>query len=310
MLFRRIVSMLMLCASPVFAADRLPPGVVAKMGDTEFKAEELKALLDTLPAEAKAQLASAPQELNRIIRTEVLRRSLAVEARSKGWDKRPEVAVQMDRARDQALVSSYMNSIARPPDSYPSDADVKAAYDQSAASFVIPRQFRLSQIFVLAPADTDKAAFSKAQTKAADMAARAKAKSADFGALAKSGSEHAESAGKNGDMGWVSEPNLIPELRDAVMAMKKGDVVGPVKAAAGWHVVRLDDVKEKSVRPLAEVRDQIATALRARKAQETEQAYLTYMTNKTPVTISDAELARVLPTAPPPAATAPAPAPK
>jgi len=106
-------------------------------------------------------------------------------------------------------------------------------------------------------------------------------------------------------MGWVAEQNLIPELRDAVASLKKGDVVGPIKTAAGWHVVRLDDLKEKSVRPFAEVRDQIVSALRLRKAQETEQAYLTFMTNKNPVAINDAELAKLLPAPAAAATTAP-----
>lgn len=295
MLLRCIASMLLLCALPALAVDKLPPGVIAKMGDTELKVDELKAIIDSLPPEAKAQLANTPQDMTRVIRMEMLRRALAAEARTKGWDKRPEVIAQMDRAREQILVSSYMNSVARPPETYPTEADIKAAYDQNAGQFLSPKQYRLSQVFVLAPAESDKAAFTKAQSKANDMAARAKVKSVDFPALAKAGSEHAESAAKGGDMGWVAEQNLIPELRDAVANLKKGDVAGPIKTTAGWHVIRLEDVKEKGVRPLPEVRDQLASALRVRKAQETEQAYLTFMTNKTPVVINDAELPKVQP---------------
>ncbi|MBX9630103.1 MAG: peptidyl-prolyl cis-trans isomerase [Burkholderiales bacterium] len=293
MLFRCIAAMLLISALPALAADKLPPGVVAKMGDIELKVEELKAIVDSLPPEAKAQLAAAPQDINRVIRMELLRRALGAEARTKGWDKRPEVVAQMERAREQILVASYMNSVARPPETYPTDADVKAAYDQNAGQFLSPKQYRLAQVFVLAPPESDKAAFTKAQSKASDMAARAKVKSVDFAALAKAGSEHAESAAKGGDMGWVAEQNLIPELRDAVASLKKGDVVGPIKTSAGWHVVRLEDVKEKGVRPLPEVRDQLVNALRLRKAQETEQAYITFMTNKTPVVINDAELPKV-----------------
>ncbi|MEO8037744.1 MAG: peptidyl-prolyl cis-trans isomerase [Betaproteobacteria bacterium] len=269
------------------------------MGDTELKVDELRALLEGLPPDARAQLAAAPQEMNRVIRLEILRRVLAAEARAKGWDKRPEVIAQMDRAREQTLVASYMGSLTRAPDSFPSEAEIKAAYEQSAASFVVPKQYRLAQIFVLAPNETDKAAYAKAQAKATDLAAKARARNADFSALAKSASEHAESAAKGGDMGWVSEQSLIPELRDAVAVGKKGEVIGPVKAAAGWHVVRVEDMKEKSVRPLSEVREQIVNALRLRKAQETEQAYLTFMTNKNPVTINDAELAKIQPAAAP-----------
>ena len=78
-----------------------------------------------------------------------------------------------------------------------------------------------------------------------------------------------------------------------IPAMKKGDVSGPIKTAQGWHVIRLEDVREKGVRPLTEVRDQISNALRLRRAQETEQAYLTFMTNKTPVNINEAELTKL-----------------
>lgn len=280
-------------ALPALAQDKLPAGVVAKMGDVELRAEELKAILDTLGPEAKAQLGQTPAELNRIVRAELLRKSLGAEARAKGWDKRPEVVLQLERAREQALVASYMNSVARPPESYPTEADIRAAYDQSQAAFAVPKQYRLAQIFVLAPPESDKAATTKAQAKLADLSDKARKKGADFAALAKSGSEHAESAAKGGDMGWVAEANLIPELRDPVGAMKKGDVSAPIKTAQGWHVLKLEDVREKGVRPLTEVRDQIAAALRLRRAQETEQAYLTFMTNKTPVNVSDAELAKV-----------------
>ena len=287
-----LVVSLALAVAPTLAADKTTPGVVARMGDVELRADELRAIVESLPPEARTQLATAPQELNRVIRLEVLRRALAAEARGKGWDKRPEVVAQMERAREQMLVATYMNSVARPPDGFPSDSEVKAAYDQNAASFAVPKQYRLSQLFVLVPADADKATLTRAQAKAADLATKAKAKGADFGVLAKVSSEHAESAAKGGDMGWIADATLIPELREPVSRLAKGEIVGPVKTPQGWHVLRLEDVREKSTRPLAEVRDQIAAALRMRKAQETEQAYLTFITNKTPVNINEVELTK------------------
>jgi peptidylprolyl isomerase len=284
----------LLVAVTAVAQEKLPPGVVGKMGDVELRADELKAVIDGITAEAKAQLAANPAELSRIVRAELLRKALAAEARVKGWDKRPEVTAQMERARDQVLVSSYINSVAKPPESYPSETDVRTAYEQSPGAFTVPRQYRLSQIFVLSPPESDKAAFAKAQAKMTDLLDKARRKGADFAALAKAGSEHAESAAKGGDMGWVAEQSLIPELREPVQALKKGDVSATaVKTAQGWHIVRLDDMREKGVRPLSEVRDQLVSALRLRRAQETEQAYLTLLTNRTPVNVSDAEVTKL-----------------
>lgn len=277
-----------------FAQDKLPPGVLGKMGEVELRVDELKAILDAAGPDAKNQLAQQPAEVSRIVRTELLRKALAAEARGKAWDKRPEVIAQMDRAREQILVSSYMNSVSRPPETYPTEADVRAAYDQSQASFAVPRQYRLMQIFVLAPPETDKAGYAKAQAKVTDLSEKARKRGADFAALAKSSSEHAESAAKGGDMGWVAEGSLIPELRDPVAALKKGEVSAPIKTAQGWHILRLEDMREKGVRPLPEVRDQIVAALRLRRAQETEAAYITFMTNKTPVSINEQELGKML----------------
>jgi parvulin-like peptidyl-prolyl isomerase len=278
---------------PAMAQDKLAPGVVAKMGEAEIRADELKALLDAAAPEVRTQLAQTPAELNRIIRNELLRRVLAAEARTKGWDKRPEVAAQMERAREQVLVSSYMNGVARPPEAYPGEADIRAAYDQSPTLFATPKQYRLSQVFVLAPPESDKTGAAKAQAKITDAAERARKRGADFAALAKGVSEHAESAAKGGDMGWVAEQNLIPELREPVATLRKGDIAGPIRTAQGWHVVRLEDVREKGVRPLPEVRDQIVAALRLRRAQETEQAYLTLLNNRNPVTFNEAEVGRL-----------------
>lgn len=288
-----VFACLVVVSSLAFAQEKLPPGVIAKMGDVELKAEELKLALDTLTNDQKAQIASQPQELGKLVRVEMIRRVLANEARSKGWEKRPDVVLQMERAREQALVANYMNSLVRAPDGYPSDAEIKAAYDQNSASFTQPKQYRVSQIFVLAPPETEKAAFTKAQNKANDVAAQARKRPDEFAALAKANSEHKESAEKGGEMGWVVENNLIPELRTPVASMRKGEVSGAVRGTLGWHIVRLEDLKERSVRPLTEVRDQISAALRFRKAQENEQAYLTLMTNKTPVSVNDSELQKL-----------------
>jgi len=294
-MFARILpALFVLGVLPALAADPLPAGVAARMGDVEIRLDELRVLLDGLTPEQRTQLARNPADLQRVVRTEALRRLMVAEARTKGWDKRAEVVSLMERFREQALASSYLASVTRPPEGFPSEAEIKAAYDQNQAGFTVPKQYLLSQIYVLAPPESDKLAFDKARAKAADMAAKAKARGADFSALARANSEHSESAVRGGDMGWLSEANLLPELRDAVAALKKGEAAGPVKSSQGWHVFRLEDSRDKSVRPFAEVRDQIVVALRQRKAQETEQAYLNFVANKNPINLNSGEITRLL----------------
>ena len=264
------------------------------MGDVEIRIDELRSLIDSQSPEVRVQLARNPADLQRLVRSEALRKLLASEARGKGWDKRAEVVALMERMREQALASSYLANISQPPEGFPSETEIKTVYEQNQATFTVPKRYSLAQIYVLAPPEADKLAYDKARAKANDLAAKAKAKGADFGALAKASSEHAESASRGGDMGWVSEANLLAELREPVGALKKGEPTGPIKSSQGWHIFRLDDTRDKAVRPFAEVRDQIVSALRQRKVQETEQAYLNFVANKNPMNLNSGEIARLL----------------
>ena len=294
MSFRILPVLALLMVVPALAADPLPAGVAARMGDVEIRIDELRSLIDSQSPEVRAQLARNPADLQRLVRSEALRKLLASEARGKGWDKRAEVVALMELVREQALASSYLANISRPPEGFPSETEIKTVYEQNQATFTVPKQYSLAQIYVLAPPEADKLAYDKARAKANDLAAKAKAKGADFGALAKARSEHAESASRGGDMGWVSEANLLPELREPVGALKKGEPTGPIKSSQGWHIFRLDDTRDKAVRPFAEVRDQIVSALRQRKVQETEQAYLNFVANKNPMNLNSGEIARLL----------------
>ena len=70
--------------------------------------------------------------------------------------------------------------------------------------------------------------------------------------------------------------------------MSPGDVSDPIRMEDGWHIMRLVDTKPAAPRPLAEVKDTIVSALRQRKQQENEQAYIsTNCSSKTPISVNE-----------------------
>ena len=83
-------------------------------------------------------------------------------------------------------------------------------------------------------------AVAAALKKASDLAARVQRAPNDFAKIARESSEHKDSAAKGGDLGWVPETQLIPEIRAAVVRMTKGELSPPIRSASGWHIVRLD----------------------------------------------------------------------
>jgi len=265
--------------------------VLGKMGNVDVRTSEIRRLLDAQPEEIRKQV-SGPQELDRLVRNELIRQALLAEAKSKGWDKRPDVVVLMERAREGALLQFYMSDVARPPASFPPDEDVKRAYEASKAAFTIPAQYQLAQIFIAAPETADKETAAAAKKKAVDLAAKAQAKGADFAKLASANSDQKDAASRGGDLGWLPETQLLPEIRAAVIKMEKGEVSAPIHSASGWHVVKLVDKKPSQYRPLSEVRDTIVSELRLRRAQEIERSYIDAMVGRSQITVNQIELSK------------------
>jgi peptidylprolyl isomerase len=281
----------LLCFPLVLLSSAAFGQVVASLGNVQITAPELQRIVAALPPDLRADVTASPQALDRLVRTELVRRALFAEARTKGWDKRPEVAERAERAAQQAVVSSYINDLARPPADYPTDAEITAFYEANKERFVKPRELRLAQIYLRRPAD---AALADAVAKRAGaLAQQARAAGADFAELAKKSSEHAESAAKGGDLGWLSEGAIVPEVRKVVQQLPPGSVTDPVATAEGWHIVRVQEVRPAAPAPLAEVRDEIRNALRFRRAQELEAKYLDDLLARTPPTLNEAELQKV-----------------
>ena len=278
---------LMLCSAA--AAEDL----VGKMGDVELHSSELKAILEAQPPDARRQLATDPAALERLVRSELMRKAVLNEAKQKGWDKRQELQPLIERARDQVIVSSFVGNVAKPGDGYPSEDEIKQFYESNKAQLLAPAQYQLAQIFLPAAEGTDKAKAEEARKKIGELSAKLGKSGADFAKLAKENSAHKESAEKGGELGWVSEEQMGPEIRRAVAGINKGEVSPPVKSAAGWHLIKLLDKKPAATRPLADIHANLIVAMRNRKSQDMERAYLEALSIKLPPTINQIELGKL-----------------
>ena len=289
-----------LCVMALGTARAADPGteVVARLGTQDITVAALQSFVRGLDPRVRKQALADTQVMNQLIRAEIERMAVLRQAKAKDWEKRPEVAAQMERARDQVVVATYLASVAAPPNDFPTDAQIQQAYDMNRDNFMLPRQYELQQIYIALPTGDDKKAEAAAQQKAEDLARKAKAKNANFADLARANSEHKESAARGGDLGWVPEPQLTPEIRGQVAGMSQGDVSDPIRSADGWHVIRLVDTKAAAPRPLAEVKDTIIAALRQRQEQANEQAYVARLVDKTPIAVNEIGLKKIFDSAP------------
>jgi peptidylprolyl isomerase len=183
--------------------------------------------------------------------------------------------------------------VTAPPNNFPSEADIKAVYDANASSFLVPRRFQLAQILVAAAKDADKAAEDAARKKLDDVVKKVKQPGADFAGLARTLSDDAASAERDGEIGWVAEPDLRPEIRSQVAGLAKSGVSDPVRLDDGWHILKLIDTEAARTRPLAEVRDALTQRMRAEREEANRRAYMAELLKQTPPVINEIALSKV-----------------
>jgi peptidylprolyl isomerase len=256
---------------PALAAD---DPVVARLGTETITASEAKALLARLDPATRAQAEKSGQALTNLLRAELGRRAVLEQAKKAKWDQREDVAQQIARARDEIVFAGYLNSVAAPAATTPSDAELHKAYDANLSRFVAARQFHLAQIYVARPSGGTPQQIADAKAKAEQLDQKAKAKGADFAALAKASSEDKASAAKGGDLGWIAEDQLVGEVAQTVRGLRDEEVSDAIEAADGWHVVRELGTKPAGPRPFDEVKPQLVASLRQAEATRAAEIYI------------------------------------
>ncbi len=285
---------LLACGLAAHAAPSPDSVALARVGDTEVTAEDIRASLDTLDANSRAAIARDPALLSQVVRTLLVQRLVLKEALAKHWDLEPAVAALIQRAHDSTIVESYLQAASLPPDSYPSDTELHSAYDSNKAALLVPRQWRLAQIFVALPKGSDAAATAKAQTKLDSIRKSLRAHDADFAEVARARSDEPKTAERGGELGWLTASRVQPEIRSKVTTLAKGALSEPVRLDDGWHILKCLDIKEPYTPALEDIRPELAQQLRTERAKANRQAYLAKLLQVNPVAVNELALSKLL----------------
>jgi peptidyl-prolyl cis-trans isomerase C len=136
------------------------------------------------------------------------------------------------------------------------EAYARNLYQANPAKFEKPAQTRARHI-LLAKSGPESL------QKAKDLLAQLRA-GASFEELAKANSTDQGSAAKGGDLGFFPAGKMVQPFEEAVNKLSKpGDLSEPVESQFGYHIIRLEERQEKSLRPYTEVREQVMQEARA-----------------------------------------------
>ena len=181
------------------------------------------------------------------VKEEVIAREVFSQAaQAMGLDGTDDFKAQMEEVKQSILIRTLFAAYqAKNP---VSDAEMKAEYDRYVA-INAGKEYKARHILV---EKEDQAKALLAQLK----------KGSKFEDLAKKSSKDPGSAVKGGELDWANPASYVKEFSDALVGLGKGKTTeAPVKSQFGFHIIRLDDVRESNIPKFDEVKPQISQHL-------------------------------------------------
>ncbi|EMS1698213.1 peptidylprolyl isomerase [Neisseria gonorrhoeae] len=236
-------------------------------------------------AEAKATLPEDAQisesELSRQVLMQLVNQSLIVQAGKRRNIQASEAEIDAVVAQNPALknlsptqrreladniIAEKVRQQAVMQNSRVSEAEIDAFLEQAQKQGItLPegaplRQYRAQHILI--KADSENAAVG-AESTIRKIYGEARS-GTDFSSLARQYSQDA-SAGNGGDLGWFADGVMVPAFEEAVHALKPGQVGAPVRTQFGWHIIKLNEVRDAGT-PEERIRNSVRQYIFQQKA--------------------------------------------
>jgi len=191
-------------------------------------------------------------ELRTAVRDELIAREIFVqEAEKKGLARNAEVQRLLENSRQDILIRAVIRDHLK--NKPVTDAEVKAEYDKLAKASG-EKEYRARHILVETEAEA-KAIIEQLK------------KGSPFEDLAKQ-SKDPGSAANGGDLDWNGPDTFVKPFSEAMVKLAKGQYTEmPVKTDFGFHVIRLDDIRDTQPPPLEQVGAQIRQELERQRIQ-------------------------------------------
>jgi len=255
-----------LLAGPALAAPSTRGGtpeslqVLVRVGKETITRADVNRRLEELPEQVRGNY-TTPEGKKQLLDRLVEERVWMQAARNHGVANRPDVQRQMEQARRDLLIRTYLNEVMAANPAV-SDSEAHAWYDAHLNDYLMPATVSVRHIQ------------SKTEAESRRMLTLARAPGADFGKLAQKYSADTLTRATGGALGTVTHEGFFgslgaqPALAESAFRIADGKVGGPYKTAKGWHVLKVDGKTAQAERPFEQVRQVIQRQLGSQKAQD------------------------------------------
>jgi peptidyl-prolyl cis-trans isomerase C len=216
-----------------------------------------KARMDMLAQQLAAAGRPVTPEMQSQLREEVVAREVFMqEAQKQGLDASDDYKAQLELARQAIMIRQLFDNYRKK--NPVTDAEVQAEYDKFVAANG-GKEYKARHILVEKEDDAKKIL--------ADLK-----KGAKFEDIAKKQSKDPGSGANGGDLDWANPSSFVQEFSEAMIKLKKGEMTQvPVKSQFGYHIIRVDDIRQAQLPKIDEVKPQITQQLAQQKLQKYQE---------------------------------------
>jgi parvulin-like peptidyl-prolyl isomerase len=252
-----LVSGVLFAQSPAAQKPASDSAVVATVGGKGYTAAEVLEILNSVPQQFRQNaLADKRNALQQVL----MQKYLASEAKKQGLENQSPYKEQIEFFLAQSEINDYSNKIVI------RDEEAEKYYKAHPDEFQQAKVRMIQIAFSTGQVKSDVKVRSEAEAKAkAEELRKQIVGGADFADLARQNSDDKESADKGGEWGFIKRNSKLPDdIKNAIFALKPGQVSEPLRQPNGFYLVKLEDL---SVEPLNEVSAKIDEMLKQQRFQ-------------------------------------------
>jgi peptidyl-prolyl cis-trans isomerase C len=239
------LALALLAGGPVRAEEANP--VLAKVNGAEIRQSDVTLAEEEL-GPSLAQMDPATKKEN-VLAFLIDMKIVAKAAEAKKIEDRDDFKARMAFTRNRLLMD---NLLAVEGKAATTEEAMKKVYDE--ASKQISDELEVHARHILVESEDEAKAIADELKKGADFAELAKKKSKDPG------------ASDGGDLGFFTKDQMVPEFSAVAFALEPGKISDPVKSQFGWHIIKVEEKRNRKAPDFDQVKGQIETYV-TRKAQ-------------------------------------------
>lgn len=213
--------------------------VAAKINNHVISAQDVLNAINTLPQNVKKR--PLPEIYPRIVNELINQYLITKRAYEEKIDLDTNVINLIQKSKDQILAKYWLNNFVR---NETREEKINQFYDNYLKSFSGLKEANASHILV------------KTREEAISIIEKLN-KQSIFSELARIHSTGP--SGKNGgELGWFAPGQMVKGFENATFALKKGETTQePVETKFGFHIIKLNDIRDAKPKKLDEIRENI-----------------------------------------------------